>query len=216
MVHKIQLSHVNFRSGMTALEVAAQEKIRVNWFVVRFKGQLQDASTPLKEEGVLEFLDFEDKEGKKVFWHSTAHILAEALESLYPGVCFGIGPAIDQGFYYDVDFGEYTFSEKDFKAVEQKMKKICAKQLPFTRQAIEKKQALSYFKKKQDPYKTELLEEVITGDISFYTQGNFTDLCRGPHIRHTGCIKALQLLRVAGAYWRGGHKKTAAYTHLRH
>ena len=202
MTYEIHLSPPS--TGTTAIEVAKEQNIPLkDWYVVRFKGKLQDAHAPLREEGTLEFLDFSDEEGKKVFWHSTAHILAEALESLYPGVCFGIGPAIHNGFYYDVDFGEQTFSEKDFAAVEKKMKEICTKKVPFTRQEIDKKQALAYFKKKQDPYKIELLEEVVTGDLSFYRQGNFTDLCRGPHIRHTGYIQALQLLRVAGAYWRG-------------
>jgi threonyl-tRNA synthetase len=151
-------------------------------------------------------LKFDDLDGKKTFWHSSSHLLAEALEALYPGVKLGIGPAIDNGFYYDVDFGDYKFSSNDFEKVEKKMKELASQASTFERKEISKSKAIDYFKEKSDPYKLELIDGLEDGQITFYTQGNFTDLCRGPHIQNTSSIKAIKLLNVAAAYWRGDEK----------
>jgi threonyl-tRNA synthetase len=148
-------------------------------------------------------LKFDDLDGKKTFWHSSSHLLAEALEALYTGVKLGIGPAIDNGFYYDVDFGDHQFSSNDFEKVEQKMKELASQANTFERKEISKSEAVAYFTEKNDPYKLELIDGLEDGQITFYTQGNFTDLCRGPHIQNTSSIKAIKLLNVAAAYWRG-------------
>src|SRR5690554_8171275 len=139
-------------------------------------------------------------------WHSSAHLMAEAIESLYPGVKLAIGPPIKSCFYYDVDFMDYTYTEKDLEKVEQKMKELAKNKSEFLREEMSKEKAISYFKEKEDPYKLELLEGLEDGSITFYTQGEFTDLCRGPHIPHTGYIKAIKLTSIAGAYWRGDEK----------
>jgi len=151
-------------------------------------------------------LKFDDLDGKKTFWHSSSHLLAEALETLYPGVKLGIGPAIDNGFYYDVDFGDQQFSSNDFEKVEQKMKELANQSNTFERKEISKSEAITYFTEKNDPYKLELIDGLEDGQITFYTQGNFTDLCRGPHIQNSSSIKAIKLLNVAAAYWRGDEK----------
>jgi threonyl-tRNA synthetase len=158
------------------------------------------------EDATLSLLKFDDLDGKKTFWHSSSHLLAEALEALYPGIKLGIGPAIDNGFYYDVDFGEHPFSSNDFEKVEQKMKELASQANTFDRKEISKSDAIAYFTEKNDPYKLELIDGLDDGQITFYTQGNFTDLCRGPHIQNTSSIKAIKLLNVAAAYWRGDEK----------
>ncbi|MGB5978953.1 MAG: threonine--tRNA ligase, partial [Cyclobacteriaceae bacterium] len=147
-----------------------------------------------------------DTEGKSAFWHSSAHLLAEALEALYPGIKLGIGPPIDNGFYYDVDFGDKEFSGEHLEKVEQKMTELARQKNEFVRKPIAKDEAVSYYKNKGDEYKLDLLEGLEDGTITFYTQGSFTDLCRGPHIPHTGFVKAIKLMNVAGAYWRGDEK----------
>ena len=166
-----------------------------------------DISRPIGRSGTLELLDWSREEARRIFWHSTAHLMAEALEALYPGLKLGIGPSIEGGFYYDVDFGDHNFSADDFKAVEKKMYTLAGQGNPFLRAEISKPDAIEYFTKKNDPYKLELLEGLKDGDITFYTQGQFTDLCLGPHIPHTSHIKAIKLLQVAGAYWRGDIQK---------
>ena len=154
----------------------------------------------------LQLLTWNDTEGKSTMWHSSAHLMAEALEFHFPGVKLAIGPSITNGFYYDVDFLEYSFTEKDLEKVEAKMKELAKQKNPYIRQEVSKQDALAYFTEKQDPYKLELISELEDGTITFYTQGGFTDLCRGPHIPDTGHIKAVKLLSIAGAYWRGDEK----------
>ena len=165
-------------------------------------GEAKDLGTPLMEDARVVFLTWQDEVGKKIFWHSTAHLMAEALEALYPSIQLGIGPPIKQGFYYDVDFGNYHFDSKDLAKVEDKMRSLLQTKSAFTRIPISKKEALKHFASK-NTYKTALIQELEDGDITFYQQGNFTDLCRGPHLPHTGFIKAFSLLNIAGAYWRG-------------
>ena len=148
-----------------------------------------------------------DEEGKYAFWHSSAHILAEALEALYPGVKFGIGPPIENGFYYDVDMGDRVLSSDDFEKIEQKMKELASQKNSFERKEVSKADAIAYFKEKGDEYKLELIDGLEDGTISFYTQGNFTDLCRGPHLPHSGMIKAIKIMSLAGAYWRGDENR---------
>ncbi|MCQ2156399.1 MAG: threonine--tRNA ligase, partial [Bacteroidales bacterium] len=144
---------------------------------------------------------WDEVETRKIFWHSSAHLMAEALEALYPGVKFGVGPAVETGFYYDVDLGDRQISESDLKAIEDKMIALAKAKETFERKEVSKADALAYFKAKGDPYKCELIEDLEDGTISFYTNGAFTDLCRGPHIKHVDDIKALKLTAIAGAYW---------------
>ncbi len=195
----------HFPQGSTALDVALSisEGLARNVLAAKVNGQVQDASLPITTDAHLQLLTWKDTEGKNTFWHSSAHLMAEALEALYPGVKFGIGPAIEQGFYYDIDLGESTLSQNDFEKIEQKILELARQKNNYERSAISKADAIAYFEQKQDPYKLELLEGLEDGQITFYQQGNFTDLCRGPHIPHTGFIKAVKLLNVAGAYWRG-------------
>lgn len=150
---------------------------------------------------------WDDDEAKKIFWHSSAHLMAEALEALYPGVKFGVGPAVEQGFYYDVDLGGRQISESDLKAIENKMTELAKTKETFEKQDVSKAEALEYFKKKGDPYKCELIEALEDGTITFYKNGNFTDLCRGPHVKHVDDIKAIHLTSIAGAYWKGDQSR---------
>ena len=166
-----------------------------------------DATRPIHEDATIELLTWNDKEGKSTFWHSSAHLLAEALESLYPGTKFGIGPAIDNGFYYDVDTGDKQLSSNDFAKIEQKMLELAKQKNEYTRKEISKADAIAYFQEKGDEYKLELLEDLEDGNITFYEQGNFVDLCRGPHIPNTGKIKAVKLMNLAGAFWRGDESR---------
>ena len=169
-------------------------------------GDVWDLTRPISHDAALKLLTWEDTNGKKTFWHSSAHLMAEALEALFPGVKFGIGPAIDEGFYYDVDLGGHKLSDADLLSLEKKMKELAAKDSKFVRTDVPKVEAISYFTEKNDPYKIELLEGLNDGEITFYQQGDFTDLCRGPHIPSTGYIKSVKLLSIAGAYWRGDEK----------
>ena len=150
---------------------------------------------------------WDDDEAKKIFWHSSAHLMAEALEALYPGVKLGVGPAVEQGFYYDVDLGGRQISESDLKAIESKMQELAKTKETFEKQDVSKAEALEYFKKKGDPYKCELIEALEDGTITFYKNGNFTDLCRGPHVKHVDDIKAIHLTSIAGAYWKGDQSR---------
>ena len=192
-------------AGTTAHDIALSisEGLARNVLCAKVNNEIWDSNRPIAESCDLKLLTWNDDEGKSTMWHSSAHLLAEALEALYPGVKLGIGPSIERGFYYDVDFGEISFSSDDLQKVEEKMKELARTKSQYIRKDISKNDAVAYFTKKQDEYKLELLEGLDDGTITFYTQGNFTDLCRGPHIPNTGTIKAVKLLKVAGAYWRG-------------
>ena len=194
-----------YDKGSTALDVAKSisEGLARNVLAAKVNGEVQDAFRPINEDVELQLLTWNDTEGKSTMWHSSAHIMAEALEFFYPGIKLAIGPPIENGFYYDVDFGEYNITEKDLEKVEKKMKELAKQKLEFVRQEISKDEAIKYFTEKEDPYKLELIEGLDDGNITFYTQGNFTDLCRGPHIPNSGFIKAVKLTSIAGAYWRG-------------
>ena len=171
------------------------------------KGYTMDVTRPINESCSLRLLKWEDEEGKKVFWHSSSHLMAEALEALYPGVKFGIGPAIENGFYYDVDLGDRTLSDADFPKIEKKMTELARQKQAFTRIDVSKADALKHFQEKGDEYKCELIGELADGTITYYSNGDFTDLCRGPHLRSTEPIKAIKITSLAGAYWRGDEKR---------
>jgi threonyl-tRNA synthetase len=194
-----------FPQGVTGAEIARgiSEGLARNALAVEVNGDVVELSRPITADASVNILGWNDPKGKNTFWHSSAHLLAEALEELYPGVKFGIGPAIESGFYYDVDLGDRTFGESELAAIEGKMKELAKKESQYVRKEVSKAEALDYFKRKGDPYKIELINDLQDGSITFYQQGNFVDLCRGPHLPHTGFIKAVKLLNVAGAYWRG-------------
>jgi threonyl-tRNA synthetase len=197
-----------YEKGTTAHQVALSisEGLARNVLAAKVDGEVWDSSRPIEKDAKLQLLTWNDTEGKSTMWHSSAHLMAEALETLYPGTKFGIGPAIENGFYYDIDLGGKAFSQEDFKKVEDKMLELARQGNAYVRKEVSKADAVSYFKEKGDEYKLDLLEGLQDGQITFYTQGNFTDLCRGPHIPNTGFIKAVKLMNVAGAYWRGDEK----------
>ena len=200
----------NIKKGTTALEIATSisEGLARNILSASVNNEVWDINRPINNDSSLKLHTFNDKEGKSTLWHSTAHILAEALEHLYPGVKLGIGPSIDNGFYYDIDLGNNRkISSDDFPIIEKKMLELVREKNIFIREEISKEDAINYFKTKKDQYKLELLEGLNDGDITFYTQGGFTDLCKGPHIPNTSKIKAIKLLNIAGAYWRGDEKR---------
>jgi threonyl-tRNA synthetase len=201
-------SQREYPAGSTALDVASSisEGLARNVLAAKVNNSVQDAMRVLPAQCQLQLLTWNDADGKSTLWHSSAHLMAEALEFHFPGVKLAIGPPIANGFYYDVDFLEYSFTEKDLEKVESKMKELAKQKNPFIRKEVSKQEALTYFTEKQDPYKLELISELEDGTITFYTQGEFTDLCRGPHIPDTGHIKAVKLLSIAGAYWRGDEK----------
>ena len=171
------------------------------------RGTTIDLTRPITEDCSVRLLKWEDDEAKKVFWHSSSHLMAEALEALFPGVKFGIGPAIENGFYYDVDMGDRTLTDADFKAIENKMLELARQKQDFCRIEVSKADAMKYFTEKGDQYKQELISELEDGTITYYTNGAFTDLCRGPHLKNTDVIKAVKVLSLAGAYWRGDEKR---------
>ncbi|WP_151088446.1 threonine--tRNA ligase [Hymenobacter baengnokdamensis] len=196
-------------AGSTGYDLAASisEGLARNALAVKVNGEIRDLHRPLTEDAALEILTWNDAGGKQAYWHSSAHLMAEALEALYPGVKLAIGPAIENGFYYDVDLGEgRTISSDDFPAIEKKMLELAKNKSRFERREVPKAEAIAYFTQKQDPYKLELIDGLEDGQITFYSQGGFTDLCRGPHIPDTGPIKAAKIMNVAGAYWRGDEK----------
>ena len=196
-------------SGTTGYDLAAgiSEGLARNALAVKVNGEIRDLHRPFTQDANVEILTWNDAGGKQAYWHSSAHLMAEALEALYPGVKLAIGPAIENGFYYDVDLGEgRTISSDDFPLIEKKMLELAKHKSRFERREVPKAEAVAYFTEKADPYKLELLENLEDGNITFYTQGNFTDLCRGPHIPDTGSIKAAKIMNVAGAYWRGDEK----------
>jgi threonyl-tRNA synthetase len=197
-----------YDAGTTALQIAQSisEGLARNVLAAKVNDTVQDATLPLQQSCSLQLLTWNDLEGKSTMWHSSAHLMAEALEFYYPGIKLAIGPPVTNGFYYDVDLMDHSISEKDLEKIEEKMKELARQKNPFIRQEISKSEAIAYFQEKQDPYKLELLSELQDGTITFYTQGNFTDLCRGPHIPDTGFIKAVKLTAIAGAYWRGDEK----------
>ncbi|MBG66199.1 MAG: threonine--tRNA ligase [Flavobacteriales bacterium] len=202
-------SRKKIENGSTPMDIAKSisEGLARNVLCASVNGEIWDSNRPINFDAKIILHTWKDKEGKMVFWHSTSHIMAEALEELYPGIKFGIGPAIENGFYYDIDFGKYTISTEDLTEIEKKMKEIASKKVTFERINITKKDAISFFKRKKDEYKLELIEELEDGEITFYRQNKFTDLCKGPHITSTGKIKAIKLLNIAGAYWRGDENR---------
>ena len=198
-----------FKKGVTPLEIAQSisEGLARNVLSVKVNGNILEARTPITENGIINLFTWNDKEGKAAFWHSSAHILAQSLISLYPQAKLTIGPAIENGFYYDVDFGETSFSEKDLPALEKQFMTFAREKFEFKMRMSSKSDALKFYKNENNPYKVELVENLEDGTISFCDHANFTDLCRGGHIPHTGFIKAVKLLSVAGAYWRGDETK---------
>jgi threonyl-tRNA synthetase len=194
--------------GTSAMDVATgiSEGLARNVLACEVNGEVWDANRSLESDCTLTLLTWQNAKGKETMWHSSAHLMAEALEALYPNIKLAIGPAIENGFYYDVDFGEYTISSSDFPKIEKMMLELARQKNQFVRKEISKKEAQAYFKEKNDEYKLELIEGLEDGNITFYTQGEFTDLCRGPHIPNTSFIKAVKLLNIAGAYWRGDEK----------
>jgi len=191
--------------GTTSMQIAMSisEGLARNVLAAEVNGQVWDASRPIEHDSAVKLLTWNDTTGKATFWHSSAHLMAEALEALYPGTKFGIGPAIETGFYYDVDFGDRDFSSDDFKQIEDKILELAKTREEYIRKPVSKAEAIDYFTEKGDEYKLDLIKDLPDGSITFYSQGNFTDLCRGPHIPNTGFIKAVKLMSVAGAYWRG-------------
>ena len=201
-------SQRSYEKGITAYQVALSisEGLARNVLAAEINGEVWDASRAIQTDVNLKLLTWNDDKGKSTFWHSSAHLMAEALEALYPGTKFGIGPAIETGFYYDVDFGDREFSSEEFKKIEEKIMELAKAKSEFIRKEISKTDAINYFQAKGDEYKLDLLESLTDGQITFYEQGFFTDLCRGPHIPNTGFVKAVKLMSVAGAYWRGNEK----------
>jgi threonyl-tRNA synthetase len=198
-----------YQQGVTGLEIAASisEGLARNVLAVKVNNEVWDLNRPIESDAAVQLLTWNDAEGKATYWHSSAHLMAEALEALYPGVKFGIGPAIENGFYYDIDLGDKQLSQDDFPAIEKKMLELARNKSEYVRRPVPKAEAIEYFKNKGDQYKLDLLEGLEDGSITFYSQGNFVDLCRGPHIPNTGFIKAAKLMNVAGAYWRGDEKR---------
>ncbi len=197
-----------YNAGATALDVALSisEGLARNVLAAKVNNEVIDATRPLTEDCSLQLLTWNDAEGKSTMWHSSAHLMAEALEFHYPGIKLAIGPPVTNGYYYDVDFMDYSIKEEDLVKVEEKMRELAKQKNAFVRKEVSKADALAYFTEKEDPYKLELIQDLPDGSITFYTQGNFTDLCRGPHIPDTGFIKAIKLTSIAGAYWRGDEK----------
>ncbi len=206
-----------YENGVTSYEIAKSISPRLASDVIAAtvttkddttgKGTIYDLDRPINEDASVRLHKWDDEEAKRVCWHSSSHLMAEALEALYPGVKFGIGPAIENGFYYDVDFGGKQIAESDLKAIEDKMIELARTNEAFVRREISKDEAMATFKEKGDEYKCELISELEDGKITFYTNGHFTDLCRGPHLRDTSVIKAVKLTSIAGAYWRGDEKR---------
>jgi threonyl-tRNA synthetase len=197
-----------YETGATALDVAKSisEGLARNVLAAKLNGEVIDAFRPIESDANLQLLTWNDDQGKETMWHSSAHILAEALEELYPGIKLGIGPPIENGFYYDVDAGDTVITEGDLVKIEKKMTELARQKNAFSRKEISKAEAIAHYRGKNDEYKLDLLDGLEDGNITFYTQGNFTDLCKGPHIPNTSFIKAIKLLSLAGAYWRGDEK----------
>ena len=199
-----------YEKGISALGIAKSisEGLARKVLAASIDGQVWDATRPINKDARINLLTWNDREGKTTFWHSTAHLMAEAVEDVFPGVKFWVGPAIEnpQGFYYDMDLGDRKLSEHDLATLEKKMNELAKKNNPYVRKEVSKPDAIKYFSEKNDQYKLELINGLQDGEITFYTQGQFTDLCRGPHIPNTGFIKAVKLTSIAGAYWKGDEK----------
>ena len=198
-----------YEKGVSAIDVARSisEGLARNVLSAKVNGEVTDVMRPIDADASIQFFTWNDKEGKATMWHSSAHLMAEAIEHFYPGTKFGIGPDIENGFYYDIDLGDKSISENDFKKIEDKILEFARQKQQFIRKEVSKAEAIKYFSDKGDEYKLELIEELEDGDITFYESGNFTDLCRGPHLPVTSSIKAVKLLNIAGAYWRGDEKR---------
>lgn len=197
-----------FQEGVSSLDIAKSisEGLARKVLAAKVNGEVWDATRPISMDASLNLLTWDDSDGKSTFWHSSAHLMAEAVEVLFPGAKFWVGPAIEKGFYYDIDLGDKTISEDQLKDMEKLMNELAKKNSAYVRKALPKQEAIAYFEQKGDEYKLDLLQGLQDGEITFYTQGNFTDLCRGPHIPHTGFIKAIKLMSIAGAYWKGDEK----------
>ncbi len=198
-----------YNEGVTALKVALDisEGLARNVLAAKVNDEVWDATRPINNDATVQLLTWRDTDGKAAMWHSSAHLMAEAIAILYPGVKFGIGPDIENGFYYDIDFLDYDISDKDFSSIEKKMQELAREKQTFVRKDVSKQEALNHFSNIDNEYKLELINELEDGSISFYETGSFTDLCRGPHIPSTGTIKAIKLLKIAGAYWRGDENR---------
>lgn len=194
-----------YTEGVTGLEIASSisQRLGKEALSIGVDGEVWDLTRPIEKDANVQIYTWDDAEGKHAYWHSSAHLMAEAIEDLFPGVRLGIGPSIENGFYYDIDFGEQKITEEDLSKIEARMRYFASRKEAITRRSVSKQEALSEYQKKGDPYKLELIEGLSDGTITFYTQGQFTDLCRGPHVPNTGYIKAIKLLSLAGAYWRG-------------
>ncbi len=199
----------SYPKGTSSMEIAQSisEGLARNVLSAKVNGEVWDATLAINQDATVQLLTWNDKEGKNTFWHSSAHLMAEALEALYPGTKFGIGPPVENGFYYDVDTGDRQLSIEDFGQIEAKMLELARQNNTYTRREVNKAEAIKYFTEKGDEYKLELIDELEDGSITFYHQGNFTDLCKGPHIPDTGKIKAAKIMAIAGAYWRGDEKR---------
>ncbi|MBE2231752.1 MAG: threonine--tRNA ligase [Chitinophagaceae bacterium] len=199
-----------YESGVTALDIAKSisEGLARKVLAAQVNGEVWDASRPIQQDAQLKLLTWNDTDGQMTFWHSSAHLMAEAVESVFPGVKFWVGPALEspKGFYYDMDLGDRKMTEEDLATLEKKMHELSKQGNAYVRKEMPKQEALNYFSGKGDEYKLDLLANLADGEITFYSQGNFTDLCRGPHIPHTGLIKAIKLTSIAGAYWKGDEK----------
>lgn len=198
----------DYEAGVSALDVAKSisEGLARKVLAAEVNGEVIDAFRPINNDASLKLLTWDDQGGKSTFWHSSAHLMAEAIEDIFPGTKFGIGPAIETGFYYDIDLGDRKIEEEDLRKIEKKFKELASKKEQYKRTEVSKADAIKYFTEKDDQYKLELIDGLDDGKITFYQQGNFTDLCRGPHIPNTGFIKAIKLTNIAGAYWRGNEK----------
>lgn len=197
-----------YQEGSTAMDIAKSisEGLARKVLAAKINGQVWDATRPIRSDATLKLLTWNDDEGKSTFWHSSAHLLAEAVESLFPGVKFWVGPPVENGFYYDMDLGDRKMNEEDLAKLEKKMNELAKQNNSYVRKEISKNDAVKYFSDKGDEYKLDLLQGLNDGEITFYTQGNFTDLCRGPHVPNTSFIKAIKLTNIAGAYWKGDEK----------
>ena len=197
-----------YAEGVSALDVAKSisEGLARKVLVAEVDGEVWDGNRPIHKDAALKLITWEDNTGKATFWHSSAHLMAEAVEQMFPGVKFWVGPAVEKGFYYDMDLGDKKLTEDDLATLEKKMNELAKANSVFVRKEVPKAEAVSYFSEKGDEYKLDLLSNLNDGEITFYTQGAFTDLCRGPHIPHTGMIKAIKLMSIAGAYWKGDEK----------
>ena len=197
-----------YEPGVSSMEIAKSisEGLARKILAAEVNGEVWDLSRPVKGDAAIRFLTWDDEKGKSTFWHSSAHLMAEAVEGAFPGVKFWVGPPVEKGFYYDIDLGDNVITESDLEKLEKKMSELSKQNNPYLRKEISKKEAIAYFEEKGDEYKLDLLSNLQDGTITFYTQGSFTDLCRGPHIPSTGLIKGIKLTAIAGAYWKGDEK----------